>query len=311
MQITKSQIERICKQLKKNPVKYSFLAKGNHNTNYVIKTNDGNYILRIENNSQFKNLTKEYTILKSLKSGLGPKIYFFDHSHKIIPADYFVEEFIEGKHPKEKLNNSFAKKMARWLKKLHSTRTLSLSECMSKGYYSLSCAIKPYYNNFEKYHYCLNAELTQTLEILFQKTIKLSKNNDKLFYGLKKFPLLHRDLSKDNILITKDAVKLIDWEFAGPGVPEWDLVYFLQSFKHTESQKNLFLKEYGYPNNRTAKTKLNMISLLNVCGGIGYSVWRLGLIKEGKLNQKEKHPALRRLNQDIKLVKKIIGDLEK
>ena len=59
MKITKKQVEQICKKLDEDLVKFSFLASGDHNDNYVIQTTEKKYVLRIENNPQFKNLKKE------------------------------------------------------------------------------------------------------------------------------------------------------------------------------------------------------------------------------------------------------------
>jgi len=56
---------------------------------------------------------------------------------------------------------------------------------------------------------------------------------------------------------------------------------------------------------------LLIISLLNTCGDIGYSVWRLGLVKEGKLNKKLTPEISKRLNLDINRLTKIIEDLER
>ena len=70
MKITKKQVEQICKKLDENLVEFYFLASGNHNDNYAIQTTGKKYVLRIENNPQFKNLKKEYNLLRSLKYGL-------------------------------------------------------------------------------------------------------------------------------------------------------------------------------------------------------------------------------------------------
>ena len=88
--IKKNQVENICKKLNTKLIAYKFLAKGNHNINYVLETDKEKFVLRIENNKQFKNLKKEYKLLKSLSLGLAPKVFLFDSSRKIIEMDYFV-----------------------------------------------------------------------------------------------------------------------------------------------------------------------------------------------------------------------------
>ena len=303
MKITKKQMGQICKKLDEDLIKFSFLASGNHNDNYSIDAAGKKYVVRIENNPQFKNLKKEYNLLKSLKPGLGPRVYFYDKSHKIIPADYFVEEFIEGKPPK-KLDDKFIILMAKWLKKLHSQKKLCKKHSMLK-------AIKPYFKNVNNYRNTLAIEITDKISSLFEKVSAFCKKNDDVFGNRTKVSLLHSDLSKDNIIYDDKKIRLLDWEFSNYNFPEWDLVYFMQSLKLNEKQKYLFLKTYGYPASKAGRKRLLIISLLNTCGDIGYSVWRLGLIKQKKMNKKLKSAILRRLKQDIRLFKKIIEALPK
>jgi len=302
MKITKKQVEQICKKLDEDLVKFSFLASGNHNDNYAIQTKRNKYVLRIENNPQFKNLKKEYNLLKSLKPNLGPKVYFFDKSHKILPHDYFVEEFVEGKYPK-KLNDKFITLMAKWLKKLHQQKKPCKKHSMLK-------AIKPYFRNVKNHKEAIPIEIAHKIDALFKRVTDFCKKNDEIFAGRKEACLLHSDLSRENIIYDGKNIRLLDWEFSRYNFPEWDLVYFMQSLRLNPKQKELFLKTYGYPTSKTGKKRLLIISLLNTCGDIGYSVWRLGLVKQGKLNEKLKTEISKRLNLDISRLTKIIEDLE-
>ena len=43
-----------------------------------------------------KRLSEEFNTLKSLKDGLGPKVYFLDKSKKVLTRTYFIEEFLVG-----------------------------------------------------------------------------------------------------------------------------------------------------------------------------------------------------------------------
>jgi len=303
MKITKKQVEQICKKLDEDLVKFSFLASGNHNDNYAIETTENKYVLRIENNPQFKNLKKEYNLLKSLKSNLGPKVYFFDKSHKIIPTDYFVEEFIDGKYPK-KLNDKFIILMAKWLKKLHQQKKPCKEHSMLK-------AIKPYFKNVNNHKNAIPSETANKIYSIFKRVTTFCKKNDGIFADRKEACLLHSDLSRENIIYDGKKIRLLDWEFSRYNFPEWDLVYFIQSLKLNSKQKELFLKTYSYPTSKIGKHRLLIISLLNTCGDIGYSVWRLGLVKEGKLNKKLTPEISKRLNLDINRLTKIIEDLER
>jgi len=302
MKISKKQIGQICKKLGEDFINFSFLGSGNHNDNYSIETKNQKYVLRIENNSQFKNLKKEFNLLKTLKAGLGPKVYFYDKSHNIIPADYFVEEFIEGKQPK--MNDKFIVLMAKWIKKLHAQK----KDCKK---HSMIKAVKPYFRNVKNHSHALPVNIVNEINSVFGRVLVFCKKKDHIFRSRTKASLLHSDLSKGNIIYDGEKVKLIDWEFSTYNFPEWDLVYFMQSLKLNSKQKKLFLKTYGYPISKVSEKKLLIISLLNTCGDVGYSVWRLGLVKEGKLKKTEKPAIEKRLRQDINLLKKIVEVLEK
>ncbi|MCF6277052.1 MAG: aminoglycoside phosphotransferase family protein [Candidatus Magasanikbacteria bacterium] len=303
MKITKKQVEETCKKLDEDLIKFSFLASGNHNDNYAIETTGKKYVLRIENNPQFKNLKKEYNLLKSLKPKLGPKVYFFDKSHKIIPADFFVEEFVDGKYPK-KLNGKFIILMAKWLKKLHQQKKPCKKHSMLK-------AIKPYFRNVNNHKNAIPSKTANEIDSLFKRVTVFCTKKDNIFADRKEACLLHGDLSRENIIYDGKNIRLLDWEFSRYNFPEWDLVYFIQSLKLNPKQKELFLKTYRYPISKTGKKRLLVISLLNTCGDIGYSVWRLGLVKEGKLNKKLTPEISKRLDLDINRLKKIIEDLER
>jgi len=251
MKLTKQQVEQICKKLDEILVSFSFLAKGNHNDNYLIETKKKKFVLKIANNHQFKHLKKEFTILNLLKQDLAPKVYIYDDSKKIISKNYFVEEFIKGNIP-NKIDNNFLILMAKWLKKLHSKKQKAHK-------YILLNAVKPYYKNFKKYNFAIDKELADYLENLFKKALTFLKENNNIFSDCKKFSLIHRDLSKDNILLLNNKIKVLDWEFAGYGLPEYDLVYFIDSYKLNKQQRNLFLKTYRYSNSETAQRKLNAV----------------------------------------------------
>lgn len=290
--IRKSKVEVICKRLDVELISYKFLAKGNHNINYLVKTSKGNFLLRIENNKQFKNLKKEYNLLRSLKEGLAPKVSLFDNSHKILSTDYLIEEFIEGNHPSKNSTDNFVIIMAKWFKELHNNTKKSKN-------YSVKTAVKPYHKNYLKYrHHIRDQILSKKLDIYMNQTLKICKENDKLFSNIKTLSLLHNDSSRENIFYYKDKVKLIDWEFAAYGLPEREIVYFFDSYDLTDKQIKLFLESYGYPNNRIAKKKLEIQYIILLCSSIGYSLWRLDLVKDRK-SRKEIN---KRLSRDIKLL---------
>jgi len=290
----------VCNKSKEELITFSFLAKGNHNINYFLQTKKNKYVLRVENNQQFKNLKKEYHFLRSAKPGLGPKVILFDNSHQIIPHDYMIEEFIAGKHPPHKPSDEFVALMAKWFKKLHQTT----KKVASQSPYSLKKAVRPYYQNYLKYkHHITDAKLRQKVERLVDQALQIIEKNNTIFWERKTVSLLHNDSSRENIFYTPSCIRLIDWEFVGYGLPEREIVYFFDSYNLTERQNALFLQRYAYPQTKKAQRQLTMAYLVLLFSSIGYSLWRLDLHLRGK----EKQETRKRLLRDINLLEKKIN----
>jgi len=293
LKIKKEQVEKICKKLGSDLISYSFLAKGGQNINYLFESSKGKFVLRIENNKQFKNFRKEYLFLKSTNGLLGPKVYLFDSSKKIIPRDFFVEEFIEGEHP-PKINNKFFVDIAKWYRKLHSIKTSKKPDCMIDNHYSLLHALKPYYGHYKDYKYALDKNLRQVLDGYFNRAQKLCEINDNLFSDRKHFSILHRDPRKENMFYSKGKIRFIDWEFVDYNLPEWEIANFFENYKLKDYQKKLFLKAYNYPNTDIARKRLAMVALINYCGGAGYVVWCIGLANKDPSKKKKLLKRLRK-----------------
>ena len=126
MEISKEQAKKICFKFKKDFEDLKFLGKGNHNENYLLTVSGGIFVLRIENNTIFKNLKREHAFLKKTEGKFGPKVFLFDNSRKIISRDYLVEEYIDGEHPKKK-SIFLMREMALWYHKLHNYKEVILS----------------------------------------------------------------------------------------------------------------------------------------------------------------------------------------
>ncbi len=302
--LSKEQIQKICKKLGTEMIKYSFLSKGNHNINYKIETEEGKYVLRIEDNILFKNLKKEFNFLKMAKKGLGPKVYSFDNSKKILPKNYFIEEFIEGNHPSKNVNNKFVIEMAKWFNKLHKTIKKA-----SKPYL-LKTKVKPYYKNYLKYEHNLkDKKFKEELDNCISKALIILEKNNNIFVNRRNISLLHNDTSKGNIFYDNDSVRLIDWEFVSYGLPERELVYFLDSYNLTKNQQVLFLKEYGYPTTKQSKIQLSMAYIILLFSSIGYSLWQLDVLNKSKSSKKDKKERMNRLIRDFNLLKESIRGL--
>ena len=91
------------------------------------------------------------------------------------------------------------------------------------------------------------------------------------------------------------------------GVPEWDIIYFFDSYKLESYHKKLFFKTYNYPSSRIAQKRIQMLSLVQICAETGYLLLRLDIIYKNKqASKKNKKDILERINKRITPFKKLI-----
>jgi aminoglycoside phosphotransferase (APT) family kinase protein len=282
MKLKRKKIEQICSKLGEKLTRFKFLGRGSHNENFLIVTEKNKFVLRIENDFKLKNLKTEYKFLKMTKGKFGPKVFLFDNSGKVIPRDYLVEEFIEGRHPK-KCTNKFIKDMGKWYKKLHKIKIKKPAKLLSKR-----DGIKRY----KKFRKVLDKKYLERMDELFSKWIKIFNQNKDLFDD--KYLVLNQgDPWKENMFYVKGKLKLIDWEFVGWDVPEADLVFFIWAYKLNKRQKEFFLKTYGYSK---SEKRLNLMFIVHNLSMISWRMKKLSFIP------KNKKQIYKRNEQDIKKI---------
>ncbi len=78
----------------------SFLAAGEYNENYVVRSANRSYVFRINHGSQLNienQIEYEYWVLKNLeKSGVTPKPFFFESSPEHLDGGVLLMEYIQG-----------------------------------------------------------------------------------------------------------------------------------------------------------------------------------------------------------------------
>ncbi|MFH1506209.1 MAG: aminoglycoside phosphotransferase family protein [archaeon] len=311
MNINKSQVLKVCKKLKRDLISYKFLAAGAHNLNYLLNTKQGKLVLKIDNSAQRVYLKREYLFLSLLKEPLGPEVYLFDSSKKIISRDFLVEEFIEGEHPK-KDTDEFIKAMAKWYKRLHSYRFKRFPFYIKRSkYYSMK---ESYWyhclKEYQKFKHVASKNIREQIDPLYVKTSKIIKNNENLFKKRKYTIICQGDPCPSNLFYKNGKVRAIDWEFAKFNLEEWDITFFVWIHDLNKRQEKLFLKTYGYPNTAIKKKQYDIIHLLNGLSMISWRLERLDLINKKKISRKNntsrKKDIMRGWREDIPKVKKML-----
>ncbi|MAE68557.1 hypothetical protein CL635_01985 [bacterium] len=311
MKITRSQAKDVCKKFQCDYIGHRFLASGNHNQCFLLKTAQRNCVIKIEMNPGY--VTKEYSNLSFLKKGLGPEIYLFDDSKSVLPEAYMVMEFLTGKHPSRKATNGFVRGMAGWLRKLHQIKSSNIPTSERKLIQSLHYWGSHHYKRFNGDKRFIEHPFRQELEVAFERSLELCKENTSLFARRRHFPLVHNDLYRGNVFVNGNKICIVDWEFAGFGLHERDLINFFYSYTLTDVQKKLFLRTYGYADTKIARKKLRMISLMLSLGGFEYLVNRVCLIEKGKIDKKQRasrsKPLISKLRKHLTKHNKLVREI--
>ncbi len=275
--LIKKQVKQICDVLKVDFISFDFLGMGSHNKNYVINTNQDRFVLRVEDNLQFDNLAKEYKFLKKTKGKLGPRVFLFDDTHKIIDRNFIVEEFIEGNHPK-KADDKYIVMMANWYKQLHKTKVKRKLVPLSKR-----IGVKRY----KKFSKILDLDVKNKLDKLYSESLTLFDKYQNLFAHINHLSLNHGDPTRTNVFYDGKSVRLIDWEFVHYNIPEADLVFFVWSYDLDKRQKKLFLNTYGFSKSKNAEKRFDLRLLAHIWGMISWRLERLDLVNKKKLARTE------------------------
>src|SRR3989344_5334154 len=303
--LNKRKLDLISKKLGYEISSYSFLGAGAHNFNYLLNSRERKFVLRIS--SINKNpLIEEYRVLKLLENtNLAPKVYICDLSKKIINKNYLIEEYLEGKHPKN--DEEFIKNMGKWYKILHNNKTNRIPKFARKNnYYSLIKALGAHgLKDYKKSIQHLEGKIRIRTEEIYNKMITIIKEKDKLLHKRNNFSLIHGDPWSENIFLTKTGIKLVDWEFAEYDLPEWDLMQFIRHYCYNEERKKIFLNSYRYKINSLTKEIFNVIELIESFSTLAWFINRLRLIKENKIQEKHSHHNKKKVeNRIIKELKK-------
>lgn len=227
----------------------SKLGSGASNFNYLVKTNSGKFIFRINaKTGDFGKSKKEYNNLKMIeKYGIGPRVYLLDESKKIFDSDFIIIDYLGGVRCTQiqpYFDEKMIKSLARLLAKIHSVR---IGPKMKKlDYYSLTPKDElKFFKNYKKYisKNLKNKEILNMIDKVFlklKKKVASAKIKSKLV-------LSQGDFHKENIIVNKGQYYLIDFENLEITNQASALAHLFIDFKHAAfnaKQQERFLKEY-------------------------------------------------------------------
>jgi len=190
------------------PIQLSKLGSGLTNQSYLLESNLGKLVLRI-NNPDSENLginrQREALILEQLDKiaeiKIGPEVVYQDLNHQ-----YLVYRFIDGRI---------------WTKKdvFKSDNQKRLKQIIDR-YQKINLPISP--RNYKKYL----LDYWQQLEVQGAIDDKIQEQFSAFISKLKQQSwtpkLSHHDLTPENIIETQKGLRIIDWEYAHLGHPDLD-----------------------------------------------------------------------------------------
>jgi len=296
----KREIEGICIKINCDLVKYSFLSTGAHNESWVIECKDRKYLLKTGDNPD--KLEGEFNFLKRLKKNLAPEAIFFDKGNKVGKKAFLIEEFLIGKNPSKKPSDKFVNAMANWYKRLHKVKSRRIESDERKRIHSLKHWASEGFEKYKKLDPLKDNTINERIGKFFSEVLEICKKNDVLFKSRKNFSLTQNDPSLDNIFIEGNKIRLIDWEFAGFGLYERDLLNFFDRFPLSRKQMSLFLKSYGLKEKGIVKKRLKILSLILLSNDLRYLIDRMNNIREGKIGRKQRSSRIISLNRKLKKI---------
>lgn len=215
MKFTKHDIEQIIRSLPgsdliQGQLTITPLFSGTNFVYIVEAPGTSNLVFREFGDSALIDRQQEQAVFKlASDQAIGPKII---KSH----ADYRVEEYLDGKTLERLDCASHLPSISRALAQFH-----KLSEPAADNsivLYIQSWKAKLLHNLTSSSHHSeKKLELIKLIEENYEEALKLVVNDSE------EFVLSHNDFSYGNLIVQEQEIRIIDYEYAGPGHPSIDL----------------------------------------------------------------------------------------
>lgn len=229
-----------------------FLQQGEYNINYLLKTNIGKFVLRINSKSQMnlKNQIKyEYDALKFLeKSNVTPKVYYVDDGDDKLLNGVILMEYLEGRsliyqEDREKAAKIFANIHSLDISKANNfiVEENIFTDRINEANFWLKDVFKSEKIDKEKKDFFYN----------FLYYLEKNKYKEKYFKKNKILSINNTEVNSKNFIISEKSY-LIDWEKPVISDPCQDITHFIvvtttkwkTNFISNDEYENKFFSEY-------------------------------------------------------------------
>lgn len=229
-----------------------FLQQGEYNINYLLKTNIGKFVLRINSKSQMnlKNQIKyEYDALKFLeKSNVTPKVYYVDDGDDKLLNGVILMQYLEGRsliyqEDREKAAKIFANIHSLDISKANNfiVEENIFTDRINEANFWLKDVFKSEKIDKEKKDFFYN----------FLYYLEKNKYKEKYFKKNKILSINNTEVNSKNFIISEKSY-LIDWEKPVISDPCQDITHFIvvtttkwkTNFISNDEYENKFFSEY-------------------------------------------------------------------
>lgn len=213
-----------------------FIIDYPHQTQYLTKS--GSKLVKKSVQDKKIQLIEYLTQNELLKTGVVPLANNYSE-------EFFLEEFIEGKQVKDlELTDNVIKMIAEALKKIHSiTPSVELRNLLSRDL-----------NNDGRYHPLdvFETMIREAGDDIINKVFDIGRIRnylrnieDKLNSKKYRLSIIHGDLSVNNIILSNQRIKIIDWTDVRYDIATADISQLFYLLSLDNRQQNLFLSNYS------------------------------------------------------------------
>lgn len=276
IKITQKLLNHIGEELDCKITNHEILGSGEHNINYILKSNKGKFVLRIYANTQFENADKEFKIMKKLDGRFTARVFYLDTSKEYLEQDYMIQEFIEGK-TLINFDRTNIVKVAKLLKEIHKIKDLRKDRFWKNP---ISYWTKNNLLNNSKF---ISEEFSLEMKVLYEEVLQRLEEIKPFIKKYKRNSLMHDDPIPANFIEKKNGeLILVDWELAGFDYFFFDFGCIIAESRINKELEQIFLEAYGFGINPNEKKVVDAICISRILSLIGWLIERIALSKQGK-----------------------------
>lgn len=225
------------------------------NSSKLVELDGHKYILRIagKGTEQLINRKEEkqvYETIKNLK--ISDEVLYFDEE-----TGTKITRFIENGHTCDNTNDEEMLRCIAVVKKLHNAKLY----------------VEHYFDLKERIDYYEKLMKSSKYEDYEEVKANVMAALDKVLYSPRECTLCHIDPNQDNFVITKDDVKLIDWEYAAMQDPLLDVAMFCIYAMYDKQQIDHYIQLWFKDEYEPSNLSIGIIYAYIAAAGLLWSNW--------------------------------------